>query len=101
MEGQPCMVTMQMADVGTPIWSVKELVAKGSVVVFRKKGGYIKNPETGFKTFFKERQGVYYIKMAIEDPDVAEKWKSGEAHQEHPGETNEMPEPKSGFARHG
>ena len=81
-EGQPCLVTMQMCDVGTPSWSVKELVAKGNTVVFQKKGGYIANPTTGFKTFFKERGGVYYIQMAVEDPKEAARWGQGQSPEE-------------------
>ena len=88
-EGQPVMMTTQVADVGEPIWSVRQLVQSGNTIVFRKKGGYISNKDTGLKTYFKERDGVYYIRMYVVGPEEAQNWRTGDV----PG--------AQGFARRG
>ena len=83
-EGQPVTMATQIADVGEPLWSVRQLVGSGNTVVFRKKGGYIANRATGLNTYFKERDGVYYIKMFVVGADEVKKWKSARV-QDEPG----------------
>ena len=49
--------------------SVRKIVKKGNIVVFENGGGFIEDTHTGKKYPFVERQGVYFIKVLVEEPD--------------------------------
>ena len=42
------------------------------IVKFKKDGGYIMNASSGRKLRFVERNGVYYIKLKVLDPEEPE-----------------------------
>ena len=58
----------QNAKVGMPILSVRRLVKKGSKVEFADDGGTIYLP-CGQKVSFKERHGIYFVKLYVVPPD--------------------------------
>ena len=53
---------MQSAAVSRPILSVIRLVENGNDVIFRSKGGTIKNLTNGHETHFERKHGVYILK---------------------------------------
>ena len=54
-------------DVNTPILSVCRLVKDGYEIFICKGGGFIRHADTGKLLYFKEHQGVYYMKMKIKE----------------------------------
>ena len=61
-------ITFQNAKVGMPIMSVRRLVRKGSKVEFEDDGGTITLP-CGKTVTFKERHGVYFVKLYVVPPE--------------------------------
>ena len=56
-------------DVKVPILSVRKLVQDGHNVRITRKGGHLHNLRTGDKIPFFEFQGVYYLKMKVNNPN--------------------------------
>ena len=64
-EGHDATTTFVDAPVDMPILSVAQICEDGHRVIFNKKGGVIWNSETGEKTVFIKRRGVYFLKMLV------------------------------------
>ena len=56
-------------NIGTPVIAVRKFVRHGSHVRMVKHGGYIKNKSSGKRLPYVVRQGVYFIKLKMLDPD--------------------------------
>ena len=56
-------------DIDTPVMSVRKIVRHGSHVRMMKDRGFFKNKCTGKRLPFVVRQGKYFIRMTILDPD--------------------------------
>ena len=67
--GEDHILPMDDLDVDVPILSVRRIVRRGNLVKFRRGGGYIQNARTGRKLPFIERQGVYFIKVKVKNPN--------------------------------
>ena len=65
--GDELDIPFQDADVQVPIISVKDLVRKGSVVKFKRRGGSIKLP-SGTIVRFQEKHGVYFLCLLLVAP---------------------------------
>ena len=63
LDGQPVTIKLSELPVQCPILSVREIVKRGSMVVFRNQGGYIVHKVTGRKINFVENDGVYFVRM--------------------------------------
>ena len=61
-------VAFKDMEVEMPILSVRKMVKHDHEVKFHSKGGYIKNRSTKKTIPFYEYEGVYFLKMKIEDP---------------------------------
>ena len=67
--GERHRVNFDDISIDTPVISVRSIVRHGSHVKTMKHGGYIKNKSTGKRLPFVVRQGVYFIKLILLDPD--------------------------------
>ena len=66
-DGQKNSIPFQDMDVELPIISVQKCVKSGHSVTFHEDGGEMKNRSTGKLVKIHEIDGVYYIKMKIDD----------------------------------
>ena len=66
--GKPFDVAFKDMETELPILSVRKMVRKGNEVRFKKLGGTIRNTSTGELQRFHEHQGVYFMKLKINDP---------------------------------
>ena len=80
-EGNRSATTFVDANVDMPILSVAKLCEDGSRVLFNKKGGIIWNPETGEKTHFVKRRGVYFLKLLVPKSSKVRRAETGFARQ--------------------
>ena len=85
--GEEHVLPMDDLPLEMPILSVRKIVRKGNYVTFRDGGGYIKNVKSGKRLHFVERQGVYFIKVKVNDPS--------------PNKAVEGFKPMAGFSRPG
>ena len=67
--GERHRVNFDDIQIDTPVISVRKILRHGSHVRMMKNDGYIKNKYTGKRLPFVVRQGVYFIKLKILDPD--------------------------------
>ena len=58
-------------EVEMPILSVRKMVKRGNDVDFRRGGGFVRNRSTGKTIQFHEYEGVYYLKLKVDDPGDA------------------------------
>ena len=72
IEGEEHIIPFDDLPVECPIISVRRIVRKGNIVKFKKDGGYILNASSGRKLRFVERNGVYYIKLKVLEPEEPE-----------------------------
>ena len=56
---------MQVAEVTTPLGSVRAFVRAGNRVVFDEEESYIENKATGVRTDIEDRNGVYMFDLWI------------------------------------
>ena len=68
-EGHKCAITFKNCDVAMPIISVLELAKKSHRIILEEDGGHIEHLATGQITRIIERDGVYFLKMIIDDPN--------------------------------
>ena len=64
-DGQMKQAVFQNAAVGMPILSVTNLTNEGNDVLFSKHGGYILHLDSGKKTPFVKRLGVYFVQLKV------------------------------------
>ena len=67
-EGISRGITAQVADVNKALLSVKKIVVAGSRVVFDEES-YIEDRTTGEVTWLREEQGMYMLKLWVENED--------------------------------
>ena len=51
-----------------PILSVRKVIKTRNMVQFDEGGGFIENRKTGHKTKFYECDGIYFLKLLVDDP---------------------------------
>ena len=66
----PFSVAFKDMETELPILSVRKMVKRNNDVQFRKKGGVIRNRETGKSVQFYEHEGVYFLKLKVNDPHL-------------------------------
>ena len=69
-EGNVKQILFQTADVALPSISTGNIADAGHCILYSKKGGCIIDGETGAMDHFYRIQGVYFIKLRIEDDIV-------------------------------
>ena len=69
-EGSKCVLRMQVTDVRKSLMSVGKVCDEGHRVVFEAPGGYIEQLESGQRTHFDRRGGVYVLDVEIEPQEV-------------------------------
>ena len=67
-DDQPFPVAFKDMEVEMPILSVRKMVKRGNDIDFRKGGGFIRNRNNGKTVRFHEYEGVYYLKLRVENP---------------------------------
>jgi hypothetical protein len=63
-------VVAQICDVNKALLSVRRMVAAGNAVVFGPERSYIQNIETGEIMELEEREGMYMVKMWVNNTDA-------------------------------
>jgi len=66
-EGREATVVYQMVDVQRPLTSVSATCDKGNCVVYTPQGGFIVNCQTGERTSFERRGGIYELDIWIKN----------------------------------
>ena len=69
IQGERHVIPFDDLPVECPIISVRRIVRKGNLVKFKKAGGYIYNKATKKKLYFVEKNGVYFIRVKVVDPE--------------------------------
>ena len=64
-EGLPAGMMFQTAEIERPLISASQLAASGNNVVFNKAGGTIVHEQSGRRTLFHKRGGIYVLRMWI------------------------------------
>ena len=65
--GAQCTVRMQVTDVRKSLISVSRVCDSGHRVVFESGGGYIEHLESGQRTGFERKGGVYSLKVNLDN----------------------------------
>ena len=71
VDGKYFPVAFKDMDVEMPILSMRKLVKRQNVVRFTEGGGTIKNKKTNKVIKFYEYEGVYFAKLAVDDPGIS------------------------------
>ena len=66
-EGKDTTVVYQIAEVSRPLTSVSSTCDRGNWVVYTPKGGFILNCQTGARTSFERRGGIYELDLWMRD----------------------------------
>ena len=64
-DGMVKQITAQVCDVNKSLLSVSKAVRAGNKVVFDDEGSYIENKATGERTWLKEENGMYALKLWV------------------------------------
>ena len=56
---------MQVTEVRKPLASISKICTQGHTVTFHDKGGFITHIESGQKTEFKRKNGVYVLDVWV------------------------------------
>ena len=56
---------IQVADVNQGLLSVSKATKAGNRVIFDEDGSFIENKTTGTRTWLKERNGMYILKLWV------------------------------------
>ena len=65
--GAKCTVRMQVTDVRKSLISVSKVCDAGHRVIFEKGGGYIEHLESGQRTGFERKGGVYTLRVNLDN----------------------------------
>ena len=68
-EGRDTTVLYQIAEVSRPFTSVSATCDKGNWVVYTPEGGFIMKCQTGERTSFERKGGIYELDLWIRDED--------------------------------
>ena len=69
-EGRDTTVLYQIAEVSRPLTSVSATCDRGNWVVYTPQGGFIMNCQTGERTSFERKGGIYELDLWIKDEDM-------------------------------
>ena len=69
-EGKDTSVVYQIAEVSRPLTSVSASCDKGNWVAYTPEGGLIMNCQTGERTSFERKGGIYELDFLIKDEDM-------------------------------
>ena len=69
-EGKDTSVLYQIAEVSRPLTSVSATCDRGNWVVYTPEGGFIMNCQTGERTSFERKGGIYELDLWIKDEDM-------------------------------
>ena len=61
-------VVLQVAEVNQGLLSVSKATAAGNRVVFDEGNSYIENKRSGVKTWLREKNGMYILKLFVKRP---------------------------------
>ena len=59
-------MTLQVCDVNQGLLSVSKIVAAGNEVVFDDGGSYIESKRSGDRTWLRERNGMFMLRLYVE-----------------------------------
>ena len=68
-EGKDTTVLYQIAEVSRPLTSVSASCERGNWVVYTPQGGFILNCQTGERTSFERKGGIYELDLWMRDED--------------------------------
>jgi hypothetical protein len=91
VQGEDFTVAFKDMETDLPILSVRKMVKQDNTVNFRNGGGTITNNKTHRVVRFFEHEGVYFIKLKIDDPEL----------MNIAGATSNRGQPPMGFHRQG
>ena len=69
-EGRDTTALYQIAEVSRPLTSVSATCDRGNWVVYTPQGGLIMNCQTGERTSFERKGGIYELDLWITDEDM-------------------------------
>ena len=69
-EGRNTTVLYQIAEVSRPLTSVSATCDRGNWVVYTPQGGFIMKCQTGERTSFERKGGIYELDLWIKDEDM-------------------------------
>ena len=69
-EGMDSKDLYQIAEVSRPLTAVSATCDKGNWVVYTPQGGFIMNCQTGERTSFERKGGIYELDLWIKDEDM-------------------------------
>jgi len=67
-EGREKQMTLQVCDVTQGLLSVTKMVAAGNKVVFDNEGSYVENKMSGDRTWLREKNGMFIMKLWVRRP---------------------------------
>ena len=67
-EGSERRMVLQVADVNQALLSVSKAMKAGNKVVFDDEGSYIECKRTGEKTWMREKNGMFVMKLWVKRP---------------------------------
>ena len=68
-EGSRCAIRMQVTDINKSLMSVSRICDTGHRVTFDSNGGFIEHIETGQRTAFNRKGGVYVLRAELDNKD--------------------------------
>ena len=71
-EGKDSTVVYQIAEVSRPLTAVSKTSDHGNWVVYTPQGGFIINCQTGNRTHFERRGGIYELDLWVKEEDLKE-----------------------------
>ena len=71
-EGRDAKGVYQIAEVSRPLTAVSATCDQGNWVVYTPQGGFIMNCQTGRRTHFERRGGIYELDLWIKDEELKE-----------------------------
>ena len=69
-EGRDAKVVYEIAEVSRPLTAVSATCDQGNWVAYTPQGGFIMNCQTGRRTHFERRGGIYELDLWIKDEDM-------------------------------
>ena len=66
-EGSRCAIRMQVTDINKSLMSVSRICDTGHKVTFDSEGGVIEHIESGQRTRFERKGGVYVLKATLDN----------------------------------
>ena len=67
-EGKQKKVVLQVCDVNQGLLSVSKATSSGNRVMFDSDGSFIENKMSGDRTWLKDKNGMYMLKLWVKRP---------------------------------